>query len=187
MDSTEIVAFESLSREGIELAAHANIEDPAQTVKVTVTGPRIGTKAHIDGKKEVSDKGLITIEDVVSYKGLSAGKEYKLVGTLVNKTTGEPFKLNGEEIRSEVVFTPEKSEGEVTVPFPFDTYWVNSTTDIVVFEKLSLDGKEIAVHEDIGDKEQTVTIIVTRPPSTAKKKPLPQKKSPLRTLCPIRT
>ena len=163
VDSTEIVAFESLSREGIELAAHANIEDPAQTVKVTVTGPRIGTKATVDGKKEVSGEGLITIEDVVSYKGLTAGKEYKLAGTLMNKTTGEPFKLNGEEIRAEVVFTPEKSEGEVTVPFPFDTSWVNSTTDIVVFEKLSLNGKEIARHEDIGDKEQTVTIIVTRP------------------------
>ena len=163
VDSTEIVAFESLSREGIELAAHANIEDPAQTVKVTVTGPRIGTKATVNGKKEVSDEGLITIEDVVSYKGLTAGKEYKLTGTLMNKTTGEPFKLNGEEIRAEVVFTPEKAEGEVTVSFPFDTSWVNSTTDIVVFEKLSLNGKEVVVHEDIGDKEQTVTITVTRP------------------------
>ncbi|MDE6837661.1 MAG: VaFE repeat-containing surface-anchored protein, partial [Acutalibacter sp.] len=123
VDSTEIVAFESLSREGIELAVHANIKDPAQTVKVTVTGPRIGTKATVDGKKEVSTEGLVTIEDVVPYKGLTAGKEYKLTGTL-NKTTGELFKLNGEEIRSEDVFTPEKSEGEVTVPFPFDTSWV---------------------------------------------------------------
>ena len=163
VDSTEIVAFESLSREGIELAAHANIEDPAQTVKVTVTGPRIGTKATVDSEKEVSGDGVVTIEDIVSYKGLTAGKEYKLTGTLMNKTTGEPFKLNGEEIRSEVVFTPEKSEEEVTVSFPFDTSWVNSTTDIVVFEKLSLNGKEVAVHEDIGDKEQTVTIVVTRP------------------------
>lgn len=163
VDSTEIVAFESLSREGIELAAHANIEDPTQTVKVTVTGPRIGTKASIDGKNEVSAEGLITIEDVVSYKGVTAGKEYKLTGTLMNKTTGEPFKLNGEEIRTEVVFTPEKSEGEVTVSFPFDTSWVTETTGIVVFEKLSLNDKEIATHEDIGDKDQTVTIVVTRP------------------------
>lgn len=163
VDSTEIVAFESLSREGIELAAHANIEDPAQTVKVTVTGPRIGTKAHIDGKKEINAEGLITIEDVVSYKGLSAGKEYKLTGTLMNRTTGESFKLNGEEIRAEVTFTPESANGEVTVSFPFDTSWVSETTDIVVFEKLSLNGKEIVHHEDIGDKDQTVTIIVTRP------------------------
>ena len=163
VDSTEIVAFESLSREGIELAAHANIEDPAQTVKVTVTGPRIGTKATVDGKKEVSGEGLITIEDTVSYKGLTAGKEYKLTGTLMNKTTGEPFKLNGEEIHAETTFTPESAEGEVVVSFPFDTSWVTETTDIVVFEKLSLNGKEIAVHEDIGDKEQTVTIVVTRP------------------------
>ena len=163
VDSTEIVAFESLSREGIELAAHANIEDPAQTVKVTVTGPRIGTKAHIDGKKEVHADGLIAIEDVVSFKGLSAGKEYKLTGTLMNRTTGEPFKLNGEEIRAEVTFTPESAEGEVTVSFPFDTSWVSETMDIVVFEKLSLNGKEIARHEDIGDENQTVTIIVTRP------------------------
>ena len=163
VDSTEIVAFESLSREGIELAAHANIEDPAQTVKVTVTGPRIGTKATIDGKKEINADGPVTIEDVVSYKGLTPGKEYKLTGTLMNKTTGEPFKLNSEEIHAEVTFTPDKAEGEVSVSFPFDTAWVTETTDIVVFEKLSLNGKEVAVHEDLGDKDQTVTVIVTRP------------------------
>jgi len=163
VDSTEIVAFESLSRDGIELAAHANIEDPAQTVKVTVTGPRIGTQASIGGKKEVNADGPITIEDVVSYKGLTPGKEYKLTGTLMNKTTGEPFKLNSEEIHAEVTFTPDKAEGEVAVSFPFDTSWVTDTTDIVVFEKMSLNGKEIATHEDIGDKDQTVTIVVTRP------------------------
>ena len=35
MTGTEIVVFESLYRDGVEIATHADIEDEEQTVKVT--------------------------------------------------------------------------------------------------------------------------------------------------------
>ncbi len=160
VDSTEIVAFESLSREGIELAAHANIEDPAQTVKVTVTGPRIGTKATIDGKKETVPAKSITIDDMVSYKNLTPGKEYRLVGVLMDKSTGNPFKVGDQEIRSEITFTPEKADGETVVKFTFDGSGITQATEIVVFEVLYQGEVEIAAHEDIFKSMDEAVLIV---------------------------
>ena len=33
----------------------------------------------------------VTIVDTVEYEGLKKGVEYRVVGTLMNKETGEPF------------------------------------------------------------------------------------------------
>ncbi len=62
------------------------------------------------------------------------------------------------EVCSEVTFTPETSDGEVTVSFTFDGSAITKDTEIVVFETLYRDETEIAVHADIDDKGQTVTI-----------------------------
>ena len=72
--STSLVVFETLYKDGKELAVHADIEDENQTVKVKI--PEIGTKATVDGKKEVTASGRVKIEDTVSYKNLTPGKEY---------------------------------------------------------------------------------------------------------------
>lgn len=153
---TNIVVFESLYSEDKELAVHADIEDVGQTVIVKI--PKIGTKASIGGKKEFTANGDITIDDMVSYKYLTAGKEYTISGVLMDKATGKAFLVDGEEIRSEVTFTPETADGEVTVSFTFDGSVINKDTEIVVFETLYRDETEIAVHADIDDKDQTVTI-----------------------------
>lgn len=76
----------------------------------------------------------------------------------MDKATGKAFLVDGEEIRSEVTFTPETADGEVTVSFTFDGSAITKDTEIVAFETLYRDGKEIAVHDDIDDKDQTVTI-----------------------------
>lgn len=115
---TDIVVFESLYQDGKELAVHADIEDEGQTVKVKV--PEIGTKASVDGKKEVTAKGTITALDIVSYKNLTPGKEYTVTGILMNKATGEPLFLDGKEIRSSYTFKPETADGEVKMTFIFD-------------------------------------------------------------------
>ena len=132
--------------------------------------PELKTTATIDGEKEVTAKGEITIDDVVEYKHLVPGKEYKIVGTLMDKSTGKPFEIDGKPITSEVTFTPEKSNGEVTVLFTFDSSAIKETTELVVFETLYRDGIEIAVHADINDEGQTVKINVPVPekPSTPK-------------------
>ena len=155
-EDTEIVVFESLYSDDKELAVHADIEDVGQTVTVKIL--EIGTKASINGKKEFTANGDITIDDVVSYKNLTAGKEYKIIGVLMDKTTGKAFLVDGEEIRSEVTFTPETSDGDVTVSFTFDGSVINRDTEIVVFETLYRDETEIAVHADIEDEDQTVII-----------------------------
>ena len=155
-EDTDIVVFESLYSEDKELAVHADIEDEGQTVTVKI--PEIGTKASIDGKKEFTANGDITIDDVVSYKNLTVGKEYTIRGVLMDKSTGKAFLVDGKEIRSEVTFTPETADGEVTVSFTFDGSVITKDTEIVAFETLYRDETEIAVHADIDDKDQTVTI-----------------------------
>lgn len=153
---TDIVVFESLYSENKELAVHAEIDDEGQTVTVKI--PKIGTKASIEGKKKFTTNGDITIDDVVSYKHLTAGKEYTIKGVLMDKSTGKQFLVDGKEVCSEVTFTPETADGEVTVSFTFDGSVITKDTEIVVFETLYRDETEIAVHADIEDKDQTVTI-----------------------------
>lgn len=161
-ENTSLVVFETLYKDGKELAVHADIEDEDQTVKVTV--PEIGTKATVNGEKTATAKGDITIEDTVSYKNLTVGKEYTVKGILMDKATGNPFLVNGEEVTSEITFTAEKKDGEITVRFTFDGSTVTKQTDIVVFETLYRDGVEIAAHADIEDGGQTVTLTPPAPP-----------------------
>lgn len=152
----EIVVFEDLYRENVLLATHADINDEGQTVKIK--NPEIGTKATADGKKEITaDK--ITITDVVSYKDLTPGKEYKLTGMLMNKATNDKLLIDGKEITAEATFTPKAPTGEVEMTFTFDARELTAETEVVVFETLYRDGIEIAVHADIEDEGQTVKIL----------------------------
>lgn len=155
-EDTGIVVFESLYKDGKELAVHADIEDEGQTVKVKI--PEIRTQATADGKKEITANSRVKIEDVVSYNNLTPGKEYTVKGVLMNKSTGEPLLVDGEEIRSSFTFKPDAPDGEITVTFVFDASGLTSAADIVVFESLYRDDVEIAVHADIEDKGQTVKI-----------------------------
>lgn len=152
----EIVVFEDLYRENVLLATHADINDEGQTVKIK--NSEIGTKATADGKKEITaDK--ITITDVVSYKDLTPGKEYKLTGVLMNKATNDKLLIDGKEITAEATFTPKATTGEVEMTFTFDARELTAETEVVVFETLYRNGIEIAVHADIEDEGQTVKIL----------------------------
>ena len=165
---TEIVAFESLEKNGVEIAAHADIEDKAQTV--TVKHPFITTSAldGIDGDKNIVTDDETVIVDTVKYSGLIPGKTYTLKGSMqVKKSdedgnlTAEPLEVDGEPVTAETTFTPETASGEVEVTFTFDSRAIADKTDIVVFESLVRSGVEIANHADIEDGKQTTT--VTRP------------------------
>ena len=151
-----IVVFEDLYRENALLATHADINDEGQTVKIK--NPEIGTKATADGKKEITaDK--ITITDVVSYKDLTPGKEYKLTGMLMNKATNDKLLIDGKEITAEATFTPKAPTGEVEMTFTFDARELTAETEVVVFETLYRDKLEFATHADITDGDQTVKIL----------------------------
>ena len=137
------------------------ISNNEEIIEITVENdkiPELKTTATIDGKKEFTTNGDITIDDVVSYKHLTAGKEYTIKGVLMDKSTGKQFLVDGKEVCSEVTFTPETADGEVTVSFTFDGSVITKETEIVAFETLYREGTEIAVHADIEDENQTVTI-----------------------------
>lgn len=137
------------------------ISENKEIIEITIENdkiPELGTTATIDGKKEFTVNGDITIDDVVSYKHLTAGKEYTIKGVLMDKSTGKQFLVDGKEVCFEVTFTPETADGEVTVSFTFDGSVITKETEIVAFETLYHEGTEIAVHADIEDENQTVTI-----------------------------
>ncbi len=137
------------------------VSENEEIIEITVENykiPELKTTATIDGKKEFTVNGDITIDDVVSYKHLVPGKEYTVKGVLMDKKTKKPFLIDGKKVTSEVTFTPETAYGEVTISFTFDGSVIKKDTEIVVFESLCRDKAEIAVHADIDDKGQTVTI-----------------------------
>lgn len=142
---------------------HVTVTDNEQIIEITAVNdriPELKTTATVDGEKEATAKGEITIEDVVEYKHLVPGKEYKIVGIIMDKSTGKAFEIDGKPVTSELTFIPEKSSGKVTVSFTFDASVIKKTTELVVFETLYREGVEIAVHADIDDEGQTVKINV---------------------------
>ncbi len=137
------------------------IKDNEQVVELTAINdkvPELKTTATVNGKKGAVAKGDITIEDTVEYKHLVPNTEYVIKGTLMDKSTGKPFKVKGKEITSTVKFVPDKADGKVEVTFTFDGSAIKKDTELVVFETLYRDGVELTAHADIDDKGQTVTV-----------------------------
>lgn len=142
------------------------IKDNEQVVELTAVNdkvPELKTTATVNGKKEAVAKGETTIKDTVEYKHLVPNTEYVIKGTLMDKATGKPFMVKGKEVTSTVKFTPDKANGTVEVKFTFDASNITKSTDLVVFESLYRDNVEIAVHADLKDKGQTVTIVPPAP------------------------
>ena len=154
LEGADVVAFESVSRGGVEVAAHADLTDESQTVHV----PGIHTTAT--DKETGSHKGKtaskVTIVDNVEYKNLVPGEEYELVGTLYDKATGKPYLVDGKPVTTTVKLTPEKPDGTATVTFVFDGTGLDGVT-LVAFEELRHGDNAVAVHADIDDAGQSVT------------------------------
>ena len=162
---TTIVVFETLYSDGVEIAAHADINDEAQTVEITEPEkPTLGTTATVDGQHTADPTGEITIVDVVEYTSLTPGETYTVSGVLMDKATGEPLLVDGAEVTAEVEFTPEESAGTVELTYTLNASTLAGTT-IVVFETLYSDGVEIAAHADINDENQTVEITEPEKPT----------------------
>ena len=163
---TKLVAFETLSTNGIEIADHKDINDIDQTV--TVKAPVIGTTAvdAADGDKTVTGEENVAVRDTVHYNNVTPGKTYKVTGTLYEKVTDKDGKVskkvfkdkNGNPVTAEANFTAEDSYGNVDVTFYFDGSSLKEGTSLVAFESLSYNDKEIASHADVNDAGQTVTI-----------------------------
>lgn len=159
----EATVFEMLVRDGQLAAVHADIDDEGQTV--AIVPPGIGTELTdtTDGDHAVQPSTTAKLVDTVSYENLIPGKSYKLSGKLMDKQTGKAVLVDGAEVTAEAEFTPEEASGTAEVTFEFDSTGLTGKS-IVCFERLDKEGLEVAVHADIDDEAQTVTVDVPGAP-----------------------
>ena len=173
---TTLVVFETLYRNEIEIAIHADIDDEEQSDLVKI--PEIRTSASIDGMKTVGATETFDLVDTVSYKNLLPGMTYKISGKLMDKSTGKPLLINGKEVTAETVFEAKTADGTEKVVFKLNALSFleetnalteelrseNRTKELVVFEKLYVVEGElvrfVTFHEDIEDEDQTVKVTI---------------------------
>lgn len=154
LEGQDVVVFESLYKNGIEVAIHAELKDENQTVHY----PEIHTSAGYGEGRDKDGEATkeVTITDVVTYKNLKVGEEYTVNGTLMDKNTGGPIlDVNGEKVTGSTTFVAEDTDGTVEVVFTFDATNMEGLT-LVVYESLVYKGVEITVHSDLTDEEQTI-------------------------------
>ena len=155
MAGRSVVFFENVYYTDKLIAVHADIDDEAQTVHIPLIFTSVKDK---DTDSHMSLAGSdVTLTDTVAYRNLVPGKTYTISGTLMDQRTGKAVTVNGKSVTSSADFTPDTADGETTVDFHFNAKGLDDTT-VVVFEKLYYGKAEIAAHEDINDKGQTIYI-----------------------------
>lgn len=165
-----LVAFEHVLTKDKEIATHAEIDDIPQTV--TVIEPSIKTTAKSSQAGHEGDKNVVrdteaTLTDTVEYKGLVTGKEYTFTGTVIDKVTGKALlNADGSEVTASKTIKAADTYGTVELEFTLNCASLDGH-ELVVFEKIYQDGKEIGSHEDLNDGDQTVTVISPELATTA--------------------
>ena len=155
MAGRSVVFFENVYYTDKLIAVHADIDDEAQTVHIPLIFTSVKDK---DTDSHMSLAGSdVTLTDTVAYRNLVPGKTYTISGTLMDQRTGKAVTVNGKAVTSSADFTPDTADGETKVDFHFNTKGLDDTT-VVVFEKMFYGKAEIAAHEDINDKGQTIYI-----------------------------
>lgn len=155
MAGRSVVFFENVYYTDKLIAVHADIDDEAQTVHIPLIFTSVKDK---DTDSHMSLAGSdVTLTDTVAYRNLVPGKTYTVSGTLMDQRTGKAVTVNGKTVTSSADFTPDTADGETTVDFHFNAKGLDDTT-VVVFEKMFFGKAEIAAHEDINDKGQTIYI-----------------------------
>lgn len=168
-DGDTLVAFEHVIYKDKEIASHTEIGDIAQSV--TVSEPKLGTTAvdAVDEDKNIVKDPEASVVDTVEYSGLVPGRKYTVSGTLMNKATGKAYidPTTGKEITGSTTFTPKDTYGTIDVKFSFDASQLEQDAQLVVFESLQREGKEVGGHKEIDDEAQAVTVIVPEVHTTA--------------------
>lgn len=159
-DSLNLVKFDvTVSRDAYTIDRGTVDDNPIEIVTTATDST--------DGDHKLLASNQAEIVDSVSYKGLKKGTEYELKGTLMDAETGEALKdTAGKEIIATAKFTPKASSGKQKVKFKFDATLLGGHK-AVVFERLYLDGKVQASHEDPEDEDQTVEFLPVEIGTTA--------------------
>ena len=144
------------------VASHCDLADANQTVSFNTPNLRTTLTEKETGLHETALADKVILVDVVEYDGLEAGKTYHLEGKLVDKQTGKVLKDGkGKQLTASGDFTASAAKGHVTVTFTFDASQL-AGKEVVAFETVSFNGREVAVHANIGDVAQTVSFVDIR-------------------------
>ncbi|MBQ6533405.1 MAG: VaFE repeat-containing surface-anchored protein [Solobacterium sp.] len=159
-----VVAFESCTLNGREVAAHQDLNDIRQTVEFREPFLRTTASDSADGDHTLYPEGGARITDQVKYDGLEPGKTYVLKGSLhVRGENGEDLgpltAAGGQPYEVVAELMPQHSSGTAEAVFEIDASGLLGK-ELVVFEELLADGQQIAAHADISDAGQTVTVAV---------------------------
>lgn len=160
----DITVFEVLTREGREVARHA--EQFSATQHVRLVKPEIGTTARdgLDGDSTLVADEQAVIVDAVEYRDLVAdGREYTIHGTVYDKATGELLAdAAGNPVVASKTFVPDLPHGTVEVRFEFDASLLQEGQVLVCGERLERLGRELAVHFDLEDEGQSLEVAVPK-------------------------
>ena len=149
----KLVVYEYLELDGITVASHTDTSDTDQTIYV----PKLRTTIFDseNGSHNSAADEDITLIDTVRYNGVEIGRRYTVVGTLVDKETGNALLDDaGNKITASNEFVAEKINGTIDVIFKFSGVCLAGKTT-VAFEDMYSEGKKVAVHADLRDEGQT--------------------------------
>ena len=149
----KLVVYEYLELDGNTVASHTDISDTDQTIYV----PKLRTTIFDseNGSHNSAADEDITLIDTVRYNGVEIGRRYTVVGTLVDKETGNALLDDaGNKITASNEFVAEKINGTIDVIFKFSGVCLAGKTT-VAFEDMYSEGKKVAVHADLRDEGQT--------------------------------
>lgn len=157
LEGEQVVVFERLYQDGVEIAAHEDVADDAQTV--SFAGISTVAAGAVSGLHEEQARPRTTIVDTVSYRGLTAGREYRLEGTVVDAATGIPLDgPDGSPVTAAHQFVATGRSGIERIAFEFDATGLAGHS-VVVFERLYQGNHAIATHCDLTSQEQTVRLV----------------------------
>ena len=149
----KLVVYEYLELDGNTVASHTDISDTDQTIYV----PKLRTTIFDseNGSHNSAADEDITLIDTVRYNGVEIGRRYTVVGTLVDKETGNALLDDaGNKITASNEFVAEKINGTIDVTFKFSGVCLAGKTT-VAFEDMYSEGKKVAVHAALRDEGQT--------------------------------
>ena len=141
------------------ILTHNDLDDVDQSI--AIIDLHTDATNNATGEKTLPLDSDVKIKDVVSYC-LKTGQEYTLIGTLMDKKTGNAFLKDGKAVESKVTFTPEETCGEIEMYFDINTSEIGGA-ELVVFEDLYIGERLLIEHHDINDEDQTVIVELPAP------------------------
>ena len=126
--------------------------------------------------KTVEQGGRTQVIDKITFDKLSQGKEYKFVGKLINKRTGEEVKTE-----SPIVYETGKltsPNGEATITITFDSSIYKDGDEFVLIYDIYEDGKLAGFENNKENPAQSFKIVSTTTPPPDRETPPPKEETP---------